>query len=259
MSAFAFPFSPCKQIGMKVDILLHPRDLKPEHLIDRAVAVFDVLRATTTMMAALASGAKEIFAFDSIDTARSAAAGFDGPKLLCGELRTLPPPGFDLGNSPGDYTAERVKGRTIFFSTTNGTRAINAVLSSPTPPRCLFAAALVNASAAAKALLSTQCDITLLCSGSDGQFSAEDFLGAGAVIDALEREAKVVPGTDAVLAARFAFHGVRGNLLAALRQTYGGQNNLRVGLDADVVFAARLDVFDVVGKIAGSPPTATRL
>lgn len=244
---------------MKIDVVLHPRDLKPEHLINRAVAVFDVLRATTTMTAAMNAGAKEIRAFDSIDAAREAAAQFEGPKLLCGELRTLPPPGFDLGNSPGDYTPDRVKDRTIFFATTNGTRAINAVLTSSTPPLCLFAAALVNASVAADALFKTGADVTLLCSGSDGNFSAEDFLGAGAVADALSKFGEITPGTDSVLAARFAFAGVRNDLRSALRQTYGGHNNLRVGLDADVDFAARLDVLNVVAKITGSPPTARRL
>jgi 2-phosphosulfolactate phosphatase len=244
---------------MIIDVVLQPRELKPEHLIDRAVAVFDVLRATTTLTAAIASGAKEVRAFDSIDSAREAAAKFDGPKLLCGELHTLPPQGFDMGNSPGDYTPERVKDRTIFFSTTNGTRAINAVLSSSIPPKVLFAAALVNAAAAAKALLEARADVTLLCSGSDGNFSAEDFLGAGAVADALAAMGEIVPGTDAVLAARFAFSAVCKDLPGALRQTYGGHNNLRVGLGADIDFAARLNVLNVVAKIAGTPPTARRL
>jgi 2-phosphosulfolactate phosphatase len=244
---------------MKVDVILHPRDLHPQHLTGRAVAIFDVLRATTTLTAALASGAREVRTYDSIEAARSAAAAFDAPKLLCGELRTLPPEGFDLGNSPGDYTPERVKDHTIFFATTNGTRAINAVLSSAAPPKAVFAAALVNAHAAAAALLACNADITLLCSGSDGQFSAEDFLGAGAVTEALAAKAEITPGSDAVLAARFAFLGVRHDLRGALRQTYGGKNNLRVGLDKDVDFAARSDLFDIVGKIEGSPPTARRL
>jgi 2-phosphosulfolactate phosphatase len=244
---------------MKVDVVLHPRELKPEHLIGRAVAVFDVLRATTTLTAAIAAGAKEVRAFDSVESARAAAGKFEGAKLLCGELHTLPPEGFDLGNSPGDYTPERVKDRTIFFSTTNGTRAINAVLSSATPPKALFAAALVNASTAAKALFETGADVTLLCSGSDGNFSAEDFLGAGAVADALAELGEVVPGTDAVVAARFAIAAVRADLPAALRKTYGGHNNLRVGLGADIDFAARLDVLKVVAGIAGTPPTARRL
>jgi 2-phosphosulfolactate phosphatase len=244
---------------MKLDVLLHPRDLKPEHLTSRAVAVFDVLRATTTLTNAIANGAAEVRCFESIDAARDAASKFNGPKLLCGELHTLPPPGFDLGNSPGDYTPERVKDRVIFFSTTNGTRAINAVLSSQSSPKALFAAALINATAAAKALLDCQADITLLCSGSDGQFSAEDFIGAGAVADSLAKLGEITPGSDATLAARFAFAGVKSDLPAALRQTYGGHNNLRAGLAADVDFAARLDVLNVVAKITGSPPTARRL
>jgi 2-phosphosulfolactate phosphatase len=244
---------------MKVDVVLHPRELKSEHLTGRAVAVFDVLRATTTLTTAIANGAKEVRAFDSIESARAAAGQFDGAKLLCGELHTLPPPGFDLGNSPGDYTPPRVKDRTIFFATTNGTRAISAVLSSPAPPKCLFAAALVNASAAASTLFQTDADITLLCSGSDGNFSAEDFFGAGAVVDALGRLGEVVPGSDATLAALFAFLGARADLPAALRQTYGGHNNLRVGLGADIDFAARLDVLSVVAKISGTPPTARRI
>jgi len=244
---------------MKVDVLLHPRDLKPEHLINRAVAVFDVLRATTTLTNAIANGAREVRCFESIEAARDAAAKFEGNKLLCGELHTLPPPGFDLGNSPGDYTPQRARDRTIFFSTTNGTRAINAVLSSPTPPRALFAAALINAAAVAQALFDSQSDITLLCSGSDGQFSAEDFLGTGAVADALAKLGEITPASDATLAARFAFAGVKSDLPSALRQTYGGHNNLRVGLGADIDFAARLDVVNVVARITGSPPTAHRL
>jgi 2-phosphosulfolactate phosphatase len=244
---------------MKLDVLLHPRDLKPEHLVNRAVAVFDVLRATTTLSNAIANGASEVRCFESIDAARDAASKFDGKKLLCGELHTLPPPGFDLGNSPGDYTPERAKDRTIFFSTTNGTRAINAVLSSSTPPNALFAAALINASAAAKVLFDLKSDITLLCSGSDGQFSAEDFLGAGAVADALTKLGEITPGSDTTLAARFAFAGVKSDLPAALRQTYGGHNNLRVGLGDDIDFAARLDAINVVAKITGFPPTARRL
>ena len=245
---------------MIVDVVLHPRELLPEHLRDRVVLVFDVLRATTTLTAALAAGANEVRAFDSIEAAASAASAYDGAKLLCGERHTLPPPGFDLGNSPGDYTAERIAGKTIFFATTNGTRAIYAALHSKSAtPHAVYAAALVNAKAAARAAVRTAKDVTLLCSGSDGKFSAEDFYGTGAVIDALYQSGEVTPGSDATLAARVAFNAVRDDLPAALRQTHGGQNNIRVGLDKDVQFAARLDVFQIAGTFTGDPATATVL
>ncbi len=237
---------------MIVDVILHPRDLQPMHLDGRVVVVFDVLRATTTLTTALANGAKEVRAFDSIDSARAAAEAFDGPKLLCGEKKTLPPEGFDLGNSPGDYTPQRVEGKTIFFTTTNGTRAIVAALNAKHPPRALYAAALVNASAAARAIQQIGADVTLLCSGSDGMFSLEDFLGAGAVLDELD----YTPATDAALAAHHAFKSARSDLHSALRSSYGGQNNIRVGLDADVKFASQLNVFDALAVIEGPPPIA---
>ena len=237
---------------MIVDVVTHPRELLPEHLADRIVLVFDVLRATTTMTAALCAGAKEIQTFDSLEFAESAASAFAGPKLLCGERHTLPPPGFDLGNSPGDYTPDRVRGKTIFFATTNGTRAIHAALNNASArPFAVYTAALVNASAAAKAALLTNHDVTLLCSGSDGKFSAEDFYGCGAVVDSMKKLTDVSPGSDATIAAHNAFLYVSSDLQAALRQTYGGHNNLRVGLGKDIDFAASLNKFDRVGVLSG--------
>src|SRR5215208_4677277 len=106
---------------MNVEVVLLPRDLKPGQLKGRACAVFDVLRATTTMAAALAAGVTEIRLFADLDSARKAAGEFDrGTKLLCGESRCLMPEGFDLGNSPGQFTPGH-RGATMFMCTTNGT------------------------------------------------------------------------------------------------------------------------------------------
>src|SRR5690349_7951696 len=103
---------------MKAQVVLLPRDLKPEHLHDRAVVVLDVLRATTSMTAALDAGAKKVRIFDSLDAARAAARGVPDQKVLCGEERCKRPTDFDLGNSPGDFTRDKVAGRTLFMSTT---------------------------------------------------------------------------------------------------------------------------------------------
>src|SRR5437764_990278 len=83
-----------------VEVILLPADLRREHLDGRAVVVFDVLRATTTMTAALEAGVREIRVFGDLASAREAAAGFTEPRILCGEEQCLPPEGFDLGNSP---------------------------------------------------------------------------------------------------------------------------------------------------------------
>src|SRR5690348_7200145 len=109
---------------MLVDVVSLPKDLTETHVRGRAVVVFDVLRATTTMTAALAAGADEIHVFPTLDEARAAANACKTDRLLCGEVRCLPPEGFDLGNSPGAYVSENVRGKILFMSTTNGTRAI---------------------------------------------------------------------------------------------------------------------------------------
>ena len=106
---------------MNVDVVLLPRDLKPGQLKGRACVVFDVLRATTTMAAALAGGVRAIHLFDNLEAGRAAASAHRGSRLLCGEAQCVAPPGFDLGNSPGQFLTSH-RGATMFICTTNGTR-----------------------------------------------------------------------------------------------------------------------------------------
>src|SRR6185437_14796876 len=110
---------------MNVDVVLLPRNLVPEQVAGRMVVVFDVLRATTSIAAALAAGVREIRVFDSLEGARAAASDVGEERLLCGEHKCLPPQGFDLGNSPGAFGTQH-RGRVMLLSTTNGTRAIVA-------------------------------------------------------------------------------------------------------------------------------------
>lgn len=242
---------------MRVEVVELLRNLRPEHLRRRAVVVFDVLRATTSMVTALANGADRIVVFDSLDAARHVHAQPRDSRssLLCGEERCLKPADFDLGNSPGGFEREVVEGKTIFMCTTNGTRAIVAARGAAE----LFAAALVNATATAQHLARLGRDVTLLCSGTEGEVAPEDLIGAGAVVDRL---CAVVPTTrvdDAARASRERFKSVRPDLLAALRDTRGGRNIIRAGLSGDIEVAARLDVYDVVAVISSdSPPVVQR-
>lgn len=236
------PIQQCELI-VNLDVALLPNDLSQFNLSDRTVVVFDVLRATTTMTAALAVGVREIRIFGGIDAALSAAEQFGPNRLLCGEQNCLPPPGFDLGNSPGAFNATHA-GRTLFMSTTNGTRAILAAKDAAQ----LLAGSLVNASAVAHQAMRTGRDTLLLCAGTNGQVAMEDLVGCGAVLSAMEQLGPVHPTTDTARIARRLFQSARADLLAALRQSQGGQNVLAAGLSADIDFAARLDAIRVVGR-----------
>jgi 2-phosphosulfolactate phosphatase len=233
---------------MQIQTVILPRELDVASIADRTVVVFDVLRATTSMTAALAAGVKEIRIFDSLEGAMTAVNAFDQPRLLCGERNTLPPAGFDLGNSPGQFNSSHA-GKTVFMSTTNGTRAIVAARSAG----ALFIGALVNAAAVARKVLAEGKNVTLLCAGSDGHPSMEDLLGSGAVIDSLQQLTGIQLDGDLARIAVRLFHACRDSLPATLADTFGGHNIRRVHLDADIAFAARLNLLDVVGRVLDGP------
>jgi 2-phosphosulfolactate phosphatase len=226
---------------MKAQVVLLPRDLRPEQLDDRVVVVLDVLRATTSMIAALDAGAKEIRIFDSLDAARAAARGVEDKKSLCGEQRCRKPPDFDLGNSPADFTTKTVKDRTLFMSTTNGTRAIVSAQAAST----IFIGALVNARAVARLLQQLGRDVTLLCAGTEGEYSEEDAFGAGAILAHLAAES----ANEEARKCEQTFLTYNFPPAKLFRTTTGGRNIIAAGLERDLEFAARLSVFDVVGEV----------
>ena len=237
---------------MNLDVVLLPSELQPGQLAGRAVAIFDVLRATTTMAAALSAGVKEIRIFPDVAAARAAAAAYPGPHpILCGEAKCLPPPGFDLGNSPGAFHHAAHAGRVAFMSTTNGTRAILAAKEAAVR----FTASLVNAAAAAAALASSNFDVTLLCAGTGGRVAMEDVLGCGAVIEHLHVHAvaSVIkppePGNDAARMAHRLFLDNRHRLKEIMADAEGGRNVIGAGLAEDVHFAAQLDALNIVGVV----------
>ena len=234
---------------MKVDVLFLPGHATPDSFVGRAVVVFDVLRATTTMTAALAAGVAEIRVFPDTASVRKDAAeiGLSPAPLLCGEEKCLAPAGFDLGNSPGAFTRE-FAGRTVYMSTTNGTRAILAARDA----KLLLVGAIVNASAVAVALAEAGLDVTLLCAGTNGRVAIEDVIGAGAVLAALSRLKGTMPESDAPRMALRLFETSKEDLPRVLAEGDGGRNVIAAGLAEDIDFAANLDRFkNVVGRVEG--------
>jgi 2-phosphosulfolactate phosphatase len=240
---------------MKIEVVALPRELKPEQLSGRAVVVFDVLRATTTMSAALTAGVKEIRIFGDLDSALKAAQSFPGPHLTCGERHAVKAAGFDLGNSPAAFQRDLHADTTLFMTTTNGTVAILAA----TGAKAIFTGALVNAQHVAAALLRANLDVTLLCSGTEGYICTEDVLGAGAVIAAIEARGNVELISDTAWMARSLFLANRNRLHDALYESRGGHNIRRAGLEPDIAFCAALDSLSAVGVVRPGNPAAVTL
>lgn len=244
--------------GGMIDVLFHPAELAACDASNSQVIILDVLRATSTMAAALANGAKEIRLFDSLDSARAGkrqwtAAGGQGPAVLAGESKCLKPDDFDLGNSPREHLTEKVGGTTLLLATTNGTRA--AVAARDAGAAALFAGSLLNATATARALMPQldQRDTLLLCAGTDGKRALEDLLGAGAILFALLQATyrTDLAFTDSAWIAYHAYAAVRTRLPAALRLGQGGINLMGAGLEEDIDFCARVDALDRVVAMDG--------
>lgn len=228
---------------MDVEVVMIPAHLGGQSLAGKTVIVFDVLRATTTITSALAAGVRSVRVFAELAEAKSAAAACEPRPILCGEVNALPAPGVDLGNSPGQFTAAHA-GRDIFMATTNGTKAINTVRSASQ----MFVAGLVNARAAARVAAATGRPIVLLGSGTNGQIAMEDVIGAGAAVEAL-LDYKYSPANDPARMARQLFLAAADHLPAVLSECQGGRNVIKAGLEPDIDFASRLDVFDIVAAV----------
>lgn len=223
----------------------------PQGAVAGGIAVvIDVLRASTTIATALAHGAVAVRAVPTIDEARR-AVGATGAALLGGERGGLPIAGFDLGNSPREYTPERVAGRRLVITTTNGTAALAACRSA----REVLVGAIVNRAAVAEAVgrLARARGIGhvhLVCAGTDGAVTAEDVLAAGAILAAGAGPGDALDG--AARAAREAFERVaaaadpRSALVAEFRRSPGGSNLVALGMEADLSACAALDALVVV-------------
>jgi 2-phosphosulfolactate phosphatase len=233
---------------MEVRVHLLPDLVEPSALAGRTVVVIDVLRATTTICHALSAGAASVVPCLEIDEARQRARQVSGLVALGGERKGLKIEGFDLGNSPTEYTNETVGGRTVVFTTTNGTRAMHRAAQAAE----ILIGAFVNRAALVRELR-TRPRVDLLCAGTFGAITAEDCLLAGAVVDGLAEPRAEVPTdlNDQARLARDAWRTVRngGPLAAALRECQGGRNLIAEGFDADIDTAAVLDRFDFVPRL----------
>lgn len=225
--------------------------LAPEGALVGGVAVvIDVLRAATTVVHALGAGAAAVWPTATVDEAQSLAARLKGEGkrvLLGGERGGEPIPGFDLGNSPADYTCKQCKQADVVFTTTNGTHALLRAAEADVA----LMAGFVNFSAVGSMLLKESRPIHFLCSGTDGQVTLEDTLLAGAFVDLLHEKRLELCDSARLAWDCFEHHGMI--LTEALRLSRGGRNLIELGYEDDIVLAAQVDRFMLAPTLRKEP------
>lgn len=234
---------------MRVDVAFTPAGLTQAECHGRVVFVIDILRATTTMCAAMSHGARAIIPVSSTEEALRLAQTIGSTDvLLAGERNCARIPGFHLGNSPLEMTASAVRGKTIILTTTNGTDALLACHAAGT----VYPAAAANLSLAAergREALEGDQSMLIVCAGRNGDFALDDAYCAGRLAAAIfgstkpRRELNDAGLASLDLVRRYGDHWER-----PLAHSRSGRELVRLGFGADVRDAARLDAYPVLAQ-----------
>jgi len=234
---------------MKLDVLFSPVQTDELFFTGKTTVVIDVLRASSTIITALANGAKEVVPVGTIEFAVKVSGGiFGGQTLLGGERNAKKIEGFALGNSPSEYTKEVVSGRTIVFYSTNGSRAIVKAKYSAN----LFVCSFNNLSALAKHLKKLGEDIIILCSANNNFLSLEDSVCAGMLVHELIAENNMINLTDGSKSALTLFKSFGKNILKLLSETDHGVLLINNGFESDLKACAEFNSTEVIPFYSGN-------
>lgn len=227
---------------MKIDVCFSPALYPVYHNPEAIVVVVDVFRATTTMAAAFKNGVRSIRPVATVEEAQE----YKAKGWLVGAERNVKRCDFaDFGNSPFDYTPEKVAGKDVIFTTTNGTRAITIARSAYR----VITGAFINLQAVADYCLFHERDVVVLCSGWQDKVNTEDTLFGGALVDVLAQTGKYEPATDAATIARDMWTTNKENLIAYLDPTDHMARLKANHLEDAVPYCLTLSSTDVVPEL----------
>ena len=215
---------------MRIHVAFTPEDAAPSPV----AVVVDLMRATSTIAQALASGWERVFCAPGIEEARALRETL-GEGLLGGERDALQIPGFDLGASPREVREPR--GSTLIMSTTNGTRAIVTAAASC---ETVLLGSLLNLDAVVGAVRERGEDVTVVCAGWKGGFAVDDAYCAGRITSGLEGER-----TDAAVASEAIAAAFPRSIEGINARTYGPP-----GLEEDIAWVAQDNLLDVVPRLS---------
>jgi 2-phosphosulfolactate phosphatase len=238
---------------MNINVQFTPIELPHSAENGESIAiVIDVLRASTTICVALSSGATSILPATSVEEASATYLRLRPTvRYLGGERKGIKQLGFDAGNSPLEYLPEHVSGKTISFTTSNGTAALKLAAKASK----IYIGSFLNLRAAVNYIsehhFSASTDFTIMCAGSNGKFSYEDAACAGGFVQLLSKKFPNANISDTAAAAEVLFAKHKNNLVGFLQTTAHGKRLVELGFADDIECAADLNSLNVVPVING--------
>jgi 2-phosphosulfolactate phosphatase len=235
---------------MKIDITISAGDIKPEKNQDKTVIVIDMLRATSVITTAIANGCKEVIPLLTVEEAMELVRENRQHHILGGERKALKIEGFDCSNSPLEYGCESVKDKTIVLTTTNGTRAIRGSEGA----RNIIIGAMINGAAVAKKVLELNNDVVIVNAGTYDEFSIDDFICSGYIIECIS-ELSNVELSDIAVTAHYIYKNNE-DIFSFIKLASHYKRIEELGLKDDLEYCCKKSIVDVVpeyrdGKIKG--------
>jgi len=228
---------------MKINVHYSIQHLDDLYFTGKTSVVIDVLRATTVIVAALKNGAREIIPVSTVDFAMKVSGNaFGGQTILGGERNTKKVEGFNLGNSPLEYTPDIVSGKSIILYTTNGSKAIVKAKFSEN----LFICCFHNLPAIANQLITLDKDVEIICAGTNGNFNLEDAICAGRLLSEIGKINENIETSDCGKASLVLNKSFGKNIAKMLKETEHGKLLIENGFAPDIKECAQYGITDLI-------------
>lgn len=230
--------------GRGAHVCLTPALLPLFNVEDYIVVVIDIFRATSSICYGIENGAEAIIPVSQVEEcAAYREKGLD--YLLAAERDGSVVEGFDFGNSPFSYTKEKVAGKTVVLTTTNGTHALHLSRSA----KKIVIGSFLNLTALSNWLNSQYENVLLVCAGWKNNFNLEDTLFAGAVIEQLKDKGFALD--DAAIAANDLFQVGKNDINEYLKKTSHGERLKKLGIEKDIEFCLQVDLTTAIPVLEG--------
>lgn len=223
---------------MKIELWPTLNYIDEDEIKGKTVVIIDVLRATSVITSALKNGAKEVVVAVEIEEAMKFK---NNESILGGERKGLKIEGFDLSNSPLEYKRESVYGKRIIITTTNGTKAINRSIGAAN----IYIGSMLNGEAVAKRIANEGRDTIIICSGTYGKFSLDDFICAGKIIYGISNKTEVEMD-DFAATSFMAYRDNKNDILSYVRMAKHFKYLDSIGYGEDIKYCFTEDITDIV-------------
>lgn len=233
---------------MKIDIIISGDDINEAKLKGKIAVVIDMFRATSVIITALNNGCCKIMPFLTIEETMKASEEIGRSNcILGGERKAVKIDGFDVSNSPLEYTEALVKDKTVLMTTTNGTKT----LTKSTAADEILIAAMINAKAIAKEIISLNKDVVIVNAGTNGNFSMDDYICSGYIINKILEEKQSVDLSDISKTAHMIYESHQ-DILSYVKNAEHYSIMKSLALDKDIEYCMQKDIIDIVPKYDGA-------